>query len=128
MKVNALNAEDVEITPQLCQSYLSKQRYLSHFHEKKMANVRSETLKQKAGQDEFIEVNRKKAMLETSIEELRKDADKYAIDAEKVCKIQEMKTLLSKLNSFQRTVKEIEEELKDCHCKLNELLKKKEIV
>ena len=130
MKVNALNAEDVEITPQLRQSVKgATQRYLSHLGEKKMAKVRSEkTFKRKAVQDEIIKVNRKKAMLETSIEELRKDADKYAIDAEKVCKIEEMKILLSKSNSFRRTVKEKEDELKDCQYKIKELLKKKEII
>ena len=130
MVYNALNAEDVEITPQLGQSVKGvRQRDLSHLGKKNMTKVRSEkTPKRKAVQDEIIEVNRKKGMLETSIEELRKDADKYAIDAEKVCKIEEMKTLLSKSNFFRWTVKEKEEELKDCQCKIKELLKKKETI
>ena len=46
------------------------------------------------------DVNRKKAMLEVTIKELEKDANKYTID-----EVDDMKTLLSKSNAFCKTVK-----------------------
>ena len=39
-------------------------------------------------------------MLESRIEELTNDTDKYAMDTESVSKIEDMKTLLSKSNWF----------------------------
>ena len=44
-------------------------------------------------------------MLENLIRELTIDPDKYAMDAENVSKIEDMKTLLSKFNSFRKTTK-----------------------
>ena len=52
-------------------------------------------------------------MLEITIKELEKDAEKYANNAEKVGEVEEMKTLSSKSNSFRKTVEEKEEKLKD---------------
>ena len=55
-----------------------------------------------------------------------KNADKYAVDAENVSKIDNMKTLLSKLNLLQKTEKEKNEELNQCQSILKELFKKKD--
>ena len=55
-----------------------------------------------------------------------KNADKYAVDAENVSKIDNMKTLLSKSNSFQKTEKENIEELNQCQSILQEPIKKKD--
>ena len=50
-----------------------------------------------------------------------KNADKYAVDVENVSKIDDMKTLLSKSNSFQKTEKEKTEELNQYQSILKEL-------
>ena len=65
-------------------------------------------------------------MLENTIGELTNDADKYAMRAGKVSKIEDMKTLLSKSNSFRKTAKEKNEELNQCQSILKELFKKKD--
>ena len=69
-------------------------------------------------------VNNRKAMLENTIRELTNDADKHAMDAENVSKIEDMNTLLSKSNLFQKTAKEKNEELNQCQSILKELFKK----
>ena len=53
-------------------------------------------------------------MVENTIWELTNDADKYAMDAENVSKIEDMKTLLLKSNSFWKSAKEKKEELNPC--------------
>ena len=63
-------------------------------------------LKRKQVREEITAVNKKKAMLETTIRELTNDAPKYAMDAENVSKLEHMKTFLSKSNPFQKTAKE----------------------
>ena len=55
-----------------------------------------------------------------------KSADKYAVHVENVSKIDNMKTLLSKFNLFQKTEREKNEELNQCQSKLKELFKKKD--
>ena len=55
-----------------------------------------------------------------------KNADKYAVNAESVSKIGNMKTLLSKFKLFQKTEKEKNEELNHCQSILKELFKKKD--
>ena len=55
-----------------------------------------------------------------------KNVDNYAVDAENVSKIDNMKTLLSKSNSFHKTEKENIEELNQCQSVLQELFKKKD--
>ena len=69
-------------------------------------------------------VNRKKAMLENTIREFMNEADKVCY-AEIVSKMEDMKTLLSKSNSFRKTAKEKNEGLNKCQHILKELFKKK---
>lgn len=64
-------------------------------------------------------------MLENAVRELTIDADKYAIDAENVSKIEVTKPLLSKSSLFQKTAKEKNEILNRCQSILMELPKKK---
>ena len=48
------------------------------------------------------------------------------MDVENVSKIDNMKTLLSKFNLFQKTEKEKNEKLNQCQSKLKKLFKKKD--
>ena len=57
--------------------------------------------KWKQVQEKITAVNKKKAMLENTTRELTNDAGKYTMDAENVSKIEDIKTLLSKSNSFR---------------------------
>ena len=127
MKVNNVSVEDLEIYPSLhCNVKHSRQRYSTYLEEQKknkVQNVRS--LKEWQVQEEITVVNKKKAMLENTIWELTNDANKYAMDTENVSKIDDLKVLLSKPNSFWKTTKEKNEELNQCQSILKELFKKK---
>ena len=60
----------------------ARKKFFSYLGEKKMAKEQDEKiLKRKAVHGEISEVNRKKAMLEITIKELEKDADRYASNA-----------------------------------------------
>ena len=48
------------------------------------------------------------------------------MDAENVSKIDDIKTLLSKSNSFRKTAKKKNEELNQCQSLLKEIFKKKD--
>ena len=96
IKVNNVSAEDWEICLTLCCSVKhARQRYSTYLEEQKKNKVQNDrSLKQKQVQEEVTVVNMNKAMLENAIWELTNDADKYAMDAENVSKIDDMKTLL----------------------------------
>ena len=74
MKVNNVIVEDVVICPTLCCSVKhARQRYSTYLEEQKkdeFQNVRS-SHKQKQVQKEITTVNKKKAMLENTIQECR---------------------------------------------------------
>ena len=73
MKVNIVSVEDVEVCPSLCCSAIHvRQRYNTYLEEQKkdkFQNVRSH--KQKQVQKKITAVNKKKAMLENTIQECR---------------------------------------------------------
>ena len=126
MKVNNVSVEDVEICPTLrCSVKHARQRYSTYLEEQKKNKIQNDrSLKRKQVQEEIPAVKKKKAMVENLIRKLGNDADKYAMDAGNVSKIDDMKTLLSKSNSFQKTAKE--KELNQCQSILKELFKKKD--
>ena len=127
MKINSVSTEDGEICLTLgCSVKHARQRYSTYLEEQKknkVQNVRS--LKEWQVQEEITVVSKKKAMLENTIWELTNDANKYAMDTENVSKIDDLKVLLSKSNSFWKTTKEKNEELNQCQSILKELFKKK---
>ena len=96
MKINSVSAEDGEICLTLgCSVKHARQRYSTYLEEQKKNKVQNDrSLKQKQVQEEVTVVNMNKAMLENAIWELTNDAGKYAVDAENVSKIDDMKTLL----------------------------------
>ena len=102
MKVNNVSAKNVEIYPTLSRSVKhARHRYSIYMEQQKKNEVQNDrSLKRKRVQEEIIAVNKRKAMLENTIQELTDDADKYAMDTENVSKIEDMKTLSSRCNSF----------------------------
>ena len=101
MKVNNVSAKNVEIFPTLSRSVKhARHRYRTYLEEQKKNEVQNDrSLKRKRVQEEIIAVNKRKAMLENTIQELTNDANKYAMDTENE-DIEDMKTLSSKCNSF----------------------------
>ena len=83
-------------------------------------------MKRKSIQEQIDVVRAKKSLLERTILGLSKDANKYALDAENESTMENMKVLLSKSNSFRKTVSEKEEEMKGCTKVLKELNERKE--
>ena len=73
-------------------------------------------------------VRAKKSILEKAVVSLSQDIDKYAMDAESKVNAMEMKELITKSNSFRKTVIEKQEEIKACEKNLKELINKKENV
>ena len=100
MKFNNVSSEDLEICSTLFQSVRhARQSYSAYVEEQKKSNVQNDTcLKRKQVQEEITAVKKKKAMLENATHKLTNDADRYAMDAENVSKVEDMKTLLSKSN------------------------------
>ena len=62
-------------------------------------------------------VRDKKSMLEKAVGSLSQDADIYAMDAESKVNTMEMKELITKSNSFRKTVIQKHEEIKACEKK-----------
>ena len=67
-------------------------------------------------------VRAKKSVLEKAVVSLSQDADKYRMDAESKVNAMEMKALITKSNSFRKTVIEKQEETKACEKNLKELI------
>ena len=127
MKVNDVSAEDVEICPTLCCIKHDRQRHSTYLEEQKKNKVKNDrSLKRKKTQDETAAVNKKKSILNNKIRGLRNDADMYAVDAEKVSKIEDMKPLLLESNLFQKSAKEKNEVLNQFESILKELSEKKD--
>ena len=106
---------------------VARVKYESYLEDQRKQKVDTEkSLKRKSIQEQIDVVRAKKSLLERTILGLSKDANKYASDAENESTMENMKVVLSKSNSFRKTVSEKEEEMKECTKVLKELNERKE--
>ena len=92
-----------------------------------LKNRRKRLKKQKAQEEEMIELKRRKSLLATTISSLHNDADKFANEAEESDDLNIMKELLTKSNSFRATAKEKEAKFREYVLQLKDLHKRKEL-
>ena len=124
MNANNLLPHTLEVIAPLCRPIRSShQRYQQHLDDQTKRNVSNEKqLKQKALNEQIDTVKEKKGTLINTINELHTDADLYISQAEG-CSLEEIKSLLAKSTSFQKTAKEKEQEVTNCNDTIKKLVK-----
>ena len=108
MKANDLESYELNISPELRRSVKSSRQAYSNYlqNQKKEEKETKKSKKRKLVEEEIAEVKRKRNMLSATIDDLQKDVDKFAAEAEKSSSFEKMKSLLAKSNSFRVTAKE----------------------
>ena len=115
MAENQLVPENFVICEKLRKSVRGARVKYEYLEDQRKQKVDTEkSLKRKSIQEQIDVVRVKKSLLERTILGLSKDANKYALDAENESTMENMKVVLSKSNSFRKTVSEKEEEMKEC--------------
>ena len=105
----------------------SYKKYSQSVAEKRKENVQKE--KQKKAQplsSEISSLEKKKILLETTINDLRKESDKLGFEAEKASKLDLLKLLVTKSNALKRAANDKQLELEECIEKKRQLLEAKE--
>ena len=127
MDANCYEPYNFPMKKDLIQSVRNSYKKYSQSVAEKRKNVQKQ--KQKKAQplsSEISSLEKKKILLETTINDLRKESDNLGFEAEKASKLDLLKLLVTRFNALKRAANDTQLELEECIEKKRQLLETKE--